>query len=528
MNKQPPSIFNDVIGPVMRGPSSSHTAASVRIGKMVRRFFNSSIISFKVEFDRSGSLASTYSSQGSDFGLAGGLLGMSLDAPELINSLEIARNKGIEISFSVVDYPAEHPNTYRIKAADQAGREYRFIFISTGGGMIELKEINGVSVSICGDFYETLLFMESDEKSVLDKYMDRLHKLFPGRDCCKIFRGDQVNLITIRTENELSPFIREMIGIFDHLSAVVDLPPVLPIASRDGIDLPFCTAEELLASAEEKELELWKLAVRYEMIRGGITSDEVLELGRNILKYMEGSIKEGLDGTQYSDRILGPQAANMLNYKGRLVGGEEFKKIIANITAVMETKSAMGIIVAAPTAGSCGVIPGTLIAIAEVMELGDDAVLKGLLAGAVIGLLIAHKSTFAAEECGCQAECGSASAMAAAGLVQMLEGTVKKSLDAAAIALQNIMGMVCDPVAERVEVPCLGKNVMAGFNAIASANMALAGYDNVIPLDETIEAFHQVGKMLPSELRCTGGAGLSVTNTAKKIAETLMEKKTES
>jgi len=179
----------------------------------------------------------------------------------------------------------------------------------------------------------------------------------------------------------------------------------------------------------------------------------------------------------------------------------------------------MGVITAAPTAGSCAVLPGTLIAVAEELDLDDEAVYKGLMAAGMVGILIANLSTFAAEECGCQAECGAASGMAAAGLVEMTGGTVQEALDAAAMALQNIMGMVCDPVADRVEVPCLGKNIMAGVNAIASANMALAGYDKVIPLDETIGALHQVGKMIPAELRCTGRAGLSTTITSKKISE---------
>jgi L-serine dehydratase len=144
-----------------------------------------------------------------------------------------------------------------------------------------------------------------------------------------------------------------------------------------------------------------------------------------------------------------------------------------------------------------------------------------MLAAGLIGVFIVARSTFAAEVCGCQAECGSSSGMTAAALVTLAKGTVAQALGAASMALQNSLGMVCDPVANRVEVPCLGKNVMAASNAFACANMALADFDPVIPLDEVIETMDRVGKSLPSELRCTALGGLSVTKTSKKIEKAL-------
>jgi L-serine dehydratase len=139
----------------------------------------------------------------------------------------------------------------------------------------------------------------------------------------------------------------------------------------------------------------------------------------------------------------------------------------------------------------------------------------------MVGIFIAAHATFAAEVGGCQAECGSASGMAAAALVSLAKGSVQQALDAASMALQNILGMVCDPVANRVEVPCLGKNVLAASNALACANMALANYDAVIPLDEVIETMDRVGKSLPAELRCTALGGLSITPTSKNIERRL-------
>jgi L-serine dehydratase len=153
---------------------------------------------------------------------------------------------------------------------------------------------------------------------------------------------------------------------------------------------------------------------------------------------------------------------------------------------------------------------------------------KGLLAAGLIGVLIAARSTFSAEVGGCQAECGAGSGMAAAALVTLAGGTARQALAAASMALQNVLGMVCDPVANRVEVPCLGKNVMAASNALACANMALAGFDPVIPLDEVIEAMDRVGRALPRELRCTALGGLSITPTSRAIEARLEQAKEES
>ena len=196
---------------------------------------------------------------------------------------------------------------------------------------------------------------------------------------------------------------------------------------------------------------------------------------------------------------------------GRLLDAGVLNRIILYVTALMETKSAMGVIVAAPTAGACGALPGACIGAADAMGLGLDEMTRAMLAAGLIGVLIAARSTFAAEVCGCQAECGAGSGMAAAALVTLAGGTTGQAVAAASMALQNVLGLVCDPVANRVEVPCLGRNVMAASNALACANMALAGYDPVIPLDEVIEAMDRVGRSLPRELRCTALGGLSTT-----------------
>jgi L-serine dehydratase len=304
------------------------------------------------------------------------------------------------------------------------------------------------------------------------------------------------------------------------------IAPVLSVLSRKETTVPFIDCDGMTAYNGGRNLKLWELALRYEAARGDISPETVFEKMRHIGSLMRGSIAQGLKGTVCTDRILGWQSGNFKAQMERniLLDGGILNRIILYVTATMETKSAMGIIVAAPTAGSCGTLPGVCLGASDATGLSENDIVKALLAAGLIGVFISARSTFAAEICGCQAECGAASGMAAAALVSLANGTTRQAVNAASMALQNIFGMVCDPVAKRVEVPCLGKNVLAASNAVASANMAIADFDPVIPLDEVIEAMDRVGRSIPGELRCTGRGGLSGTKTAKAIEKQLDER----
>ncbi len=308
-----------------------------------------------------------------------------------------------------------------------------------------------------------------------------------------------------------------------NVTDICKIPPVLSILTPKRKNIKFSNASEMLEYNKGKNLNLADLALEYESKRGGISKKEVLEKMVDIIRIMKSSIKIGLDGTQYKDRILGQQSDKFKRClkKKKLMDLGNLNRIILYVTSLMEAKSAMEIIVAAPTAGSCGGLPGALIGMADAMEIDENKTAKAMLAAGMIGVFIAKDATFAAEVGGCQAECGAGSGMAAAGLVTLLGGSLKMAFTASAMALQNSFGMVCDPVANRVEVPCLGKNIMAASNAVSCANMALAGFDPVIPLDEVISAMDKVGKSIHPNLRCTGFGGLSVTPASKKIENKL-------
>ena len=520
--KLPPSIFNDVIGPVMRGPSSSHTAASVRIGNLATGLLLDPISEALIEFNTEGSIATTYRSQGSAIGLAAGFLGYDTKAIEIITAEEEAAQKGIRITFRITDYKADHPNTYRISLKSISGETASLTAISTGGGMIELIEINGFPVSIGGDFYETILqvrTLSKDAKNAL-RELETISLV----DFVSISETAEYALIDIKSTEPLPESIIDSVQKRCTILKVRNLKPVLPTLSRKHCVVPFLSATEILNAATKNRADLAELALLYESDRGGCSKSEIWDKMAAIVEIMHASIASGLQGTTYEDRILGSQVGKIREAvsSGKAIPCELNNTVIACTMAMMEVKSSMGVIVAAPTAGACAVLPGSILGVATALHKSNEQCVKAMLAAGLIGVLIAERSTFSAEVCGCQAECGAGSGMAAAGIVQLMTGNAEQAINAASMSLQNIMGMICDPVANRVEVPCLGKNIMAAVNAITSANMALAGVDAVIPLDEVIQSMDTVGRSLPYEVRCTGYGGLSITPTSKKIEQRLM------
>jgi L-serine dehydratase len=519
-----PSIFNEVIGPVMRGPSSSHCAAALRIGRLARDLMDGQIDAVLVEYDPSGSLATTHASQGSDLGLLAGVLGYeATDDLEQLSS-EAAGESGLPVQHRVTDLGRigkAHPNTYKLTLTS-AAEQHTMVAISTGGGMIEVVEIDGCAVSMRGDCYETLIFLEGDPSPVAEHLAAQ-----PISGSLLVHHGADRQLIEVKDLHFLDRALVEYLDTHYEIRGIRRLSPVLPVLKRPDVRLPFLTCAEMLAYNETRELSLPELALRYESARSGLSSAQVLDKMRDIVRILYASVHEGVRGTAYEDRILGPQAKGFLQQMAShdLLDAGILNRTILYVTALMEVKSAMGVIVAAPTAGACGALPGACLATVDCLGLtGREAITaaaEAMLAAGLIGVFIAGRATFAAEVGGCQAECGAGSGMAAAALVTLAGGSAKEAVAAAAMALQNVLGLVCDPVANRVEVPCLGRNVMAASNALACANMALAGYDPVIPLDEVLAAMDEVGRSLPATLRCTALGGLSVTPTSLEIAEKL-------
>ncbi|MBP3927577.1 MAG: L-serine ammonia-lyase, iron-sulfur-dependent, subunit alpha, partial [Clostridium sp.] len=208
--------------------------------------------------------------------------------------------------------------------------------------------------------------------------------------------------------------------------------------------------------------------------------------------------------------------------QGRTLCGGFLNRMMARALSLSETNAAMGKICAAPTAGSCGILPAVLVSLEEEWQLPRRKILEGLMIASGIGAVIVKNATVAGAEGGCQAECGVAAAMAAAAAVYLADGNPRQQAAAVSFALMNVMGLVCDPIAGLVQVPCAQRNASQAVNALLSADMALAGTACLIPADEAIEAMYRVGRQLPSELKETALGGIAVTETGKRIAKQIL------
>ncbi len=512
-----PSIFNDVIGPVMRGPSSSHCAASLRIARLCRDLMEENIKDILIEFDPNGSLATTHKSQGSDMGLFGGFLGWEAHDERLPESDKHIVTAGINVTIRITDIGNSHPNLYKVTLSNP--KETRTLTaISTGGGMIEVTAIDDIPVSMAGDYFETLVYCREPEKII------QFLKASVYFDDITFHKGEK-SFIEIKSQAFFDAVIMNELQQMDGVLFIKQIRPVLPVMSRKNLQVPFITCNEMLEYNQDKNKSLWELAVDYEKARGNISEAEVFEKMRGIVHIMGHAIEAGLKGTQYHDRILGSQSPQFKEKmeSGKLIGGDVNNRIILYTSAIMEVKSSMGVIVAAPTAGSCGALPGALFGTAHSLGLSEDDLVKAMLSAGLIGVFIAAHATFAAEVGGCMAETGSGGGMAAAAIVEMKGGSLQQSIAAASLALQNSLGIICDPIGNRVEAPCLGRNVMAATNAVSCASMALADYEKLIPLDEVIQTMKEVGDQIHHTLRCTNLGGLSITPAAKKIEARLEE-----
>lgn len=516
-----PCIFNDVLGPVMRGPSSSHTAAAHRIGLILNDLTGNSLSRARFEFHPGGSLATTYHTQGSDLGLAAGLIGLDILDPRMPDSLELAIQSGLDLEFTIEDYPASHPNTYRCHLWTEGGREMTATALSTGGGMIRLTELDGFEVDLTGEFL--VLYLDATDMNGHDLRMAQaLFKDFGGFIDGNLV--EQANRKAIFTRFRPSADHKKLRNILDEKDWWYRLlRPVMLMMGDIGIELPFRCLRDLEKMPAYPTLQASHFAIQYEAARTGERRDQLDGRMAALIAIWRDSIKKGLAGTHYADRIAGSQSPGFweLHLKGRLLPSGPLNRMVAYSTALMEMKSSMGVIIAAPTAGSCGGLPGCLIGMADELGLDDGSLSRGFWAAGLAGLFIAREGTFAAEVAGCQAETGAGAAMAAAGLVELFGGTAKQAMDAASMALQNIIGLVCDPVANRVEIPCLGRNAAATANALVSANLILGGIDAVIPFGETIAAMMETGRLMSHTLRCTALGGLSDTPTARRIEHDL-------
>lgn len=283
----------------------------------------------------------------------------------------------------------------------------------------------------------------------------------------------------------------------------------------------FIDGKELLALCKEYDLPISEVMIRREMEISHLSREEILAKMRHAYDIMKHAAHKALTEELVSmGGLLGGESKKLYKEAGNhSVCGEMMSKAISYAVGVLEVNSSMGLIVAAPTAGSSGVIPGVFIALQEAFGFSDEEMIKALFTAGAIGYIITRNATVSGAEGGCQAEVGSASAMAAGAVCELLHLSAESALDAAATAISNILGLVCDPIAGLVEAPCQKRNAMGVSNALISAEMARCGLTHIIPFDETVQAMHHVGKSMPMELRETALGGVAATPTACELCK---------
>lgn len=442
------SLF-EIIGPIMVGPSSSHTAGMVRIGYLANQYCK---IKFrKIHLTLSWGMRQTYRGHRSDCALIAGILGFAPDSPEIKNAIAIAEQQGISVT---IDFFAEHempPNTVHIRLMDEKENSSSIRAVSVGGGSVLLTQIN-------------------------------------GEDC--------------------------------------EIDPVWECGATISEEFTFDRYDDVIAYCRNHNLTLSQLAVLYESKRSGFSEDEIRKLMHKQIAVMRESAAKGIAGQ--NEMLYGLTGGNDGKrlydsaQNGQSLSGATIMTAVARAVGVMEHNASMGCIVAAPTAGSAGIIPGCLLTLQEERGFDDETLVDALLISGFVGVIMAHrKVSFSGSVGGCQGEVGVSSALAAAGLTALCTRNPETIFHAAAMCLKNLLGLVCDPIAGPIEVPCIKRNAVGVANAFVSADMALAGVKSYIPPDEVVDALIDIQKRMPVELKCTVTGGLACTQTAQCLRRKL-------
>lgn len=579
--------IRDIIGPVMIGPSSSHTAGALRIALMARKLLAAEPA--QVVFTLYGSFAHTFRGHGTDRALVAGMLGLSPEDERIRDSFKLAEQASLEFSFVPdAETKTAHPNTVDLLITDRAGEVTRVRGESIGGGAAVICELNGIEVRLSGE-YHSIVVKQKDECGVLAHIAACLNTFGINIATTRLFRerrGD-IAYTVMETDDEIPASIAQAIEAHDSIYSVTVVKnengsegPCGAVGCEEGVgERGECAAANCEAAHSEAQAcdagrcgdsvsesnapaNTQSRSVEALSAEGALALFEELDFpdGAALLSYCEAegvSISEAMlrreaaylasCGLQAdaSERYLGEvlevmraSATGPLTKAqpsmGGLIGGEAAKlsalergaslcdpllaRACTYAAAVLETNASMGRIVAAPTAGSSGVLPAMLLACQETRGFSDAELERALANAAAVGYLIARNATVSGAEGGCQAEVGAASAMAASAAAELMGGTPAQCLNAAANALAGLLGLVCDPIAGLVEAPCQKRNATGVANALASAQMALAGIGNVVNFDETVAVVYAVGRSLPFELRESALGGLAAAPSAKACA----------
>ena len=510
----------EILGPIMVGPSSSHTAGALRIALVARSLGPHPLKS--VTFTLYNSFAHTYRGHGSDRALVAGVLGLAPDDTRVRDSFDLAREQGLDFTF--VETPDEagagrHPNTVTVTMHGADGTTMSVTGESLGGGRVRISSIDGIAVELTGD-YPTLFIAHHDRPGVLAALTSGLSAASVNIATMRTFResrgGRAYTVFELDTtiDDGLLEYLRHAPNI--QLASVVNIPGSSRTAPDAVLEHGFDTGAQLLSACRAEGASIGRVMRTRELeIDPNGDADERMA---HLISVMRAETTEPLEDPKPSlGGLIGGEARSVAEKSsglGPLLLGATLTRATAYAMAVLERSASMGVIVAAPTAGSAGVIPGSLLAVAEAADADDERLALALWNACAIGAIVARNASVSGAEGGCQAEVGTATAMAASAICELLGGTPEACLSAASTAISNLLGLVCDPVRGLVEHPCQTRNAIGVANAISSAQLALSGVMDPLPFDEVVAAMASVGSSIPASLRETALGGLAATPSA--------------
>lgn len=520
------TIFNHALAPITPGPSSSNTCGPVRIGLVCQQLLGEMPAKAVIEYYSKGAFPNTLYGMRSDIAFINGLMGKEQNVPDFINAYENAKKAGMDVSFAEVDdLTVGGMETARIRMTAHDGSKLVVIGESVGGGAFMIHFIDDCPVDIQGMNYELVVFLKKASDEAAQQFAQEISPKITKLNGVRCVTGANYSLVNVKAAQAYPEELLHELEArddVDHLRVVAPIHPIINDISRTPL---FNTPDEMVAYCSAHNCTPGEAAVEYEKSVSGWSDEEVRNYGDMLLDIMRKSRESGLRPGLTFEGIVDAKAAKLNGVvgKGKMPSLGLLDDAIPSALGIMEHSNASGKIVCVPTGGSSGIVPGLLLSAAQRMNASDEELYKALMCAGLIGvLMMVDGNEFAGGTHGCQAEIACGTAMAAGGLVQLMGGTAQQACDAAAMSLQCFLGLICDPVAGLVQVPCLARNIAGVSVAASSAEAVCAGFEVVIPLDEMSRIMVRVGTDMTRELgMCCSGCCL--TPTGKRLTDAYAE-----
>ncbi len=514
--KEYSSIFNHALAPITPGPSSSNTCGPVRIGMVCQQLLGEVPAKAVVEYYTKGAFPNTLYGMKSDVAFVNGLLGLEQNTPGFNDAYQKARDAGMDVSFAEVDdLTVGGMETVRVRMTAHDGFRLTVIGESVGGGAFRIHYIDDCPMDIRGMNYELLVFLNAPSGGAASALVRELAAQVEKCNDAACVTGGSYSIVNVKTAVPVDPALLAALTAREDVARVRVVKPIHPIITDVSRKPPFESAEEMVAYCRSRQCSPARAAIDYEAAVSGWSEERIRSYGDMLIAIMRDSRAGGFRPDLRFDGIVSAKAALLQNRVGRegMPSLGLLDDAIPSALGIMEHSNATGKIVCVPTGGSSGIVPGLLLSAAERMHASDDALYEALMTAGIAGvLMMVDGNEFAGGTHGCQAEIACGTAMAAAGLVQLMGGTAQEACDAASMGLQCFLGLICDPVAGLVQVPCLARNIAGVSVAAASAEAVRAGFDVVIPLDEMSRIMVRVGTDITRELgMCCSGCCLTPT-----------------